>query len=77
MNAHNVRGFNNGIVVNHRFTHQDISTLVGVARETVSIEMGKLVQRKFITFVGHTMIFSDIVRLEQELRSSKTAPANN
>ncbi|NCN06554.1 MAG: Crp/Fnr family transcriptional regulator [Candidatus Pacebacteria bacterium] len=66
-----------GIVVNHRFTHQDISTLVGVARETVSIEMGKLVQRKFITFVGHTMIFSDIVRLEQELRSSKTAPANN
>ena len=29
-----------GIVVDHRFTQQDIATLVGVARETASIELG-------------------------------------
>lgn len=55
------------ISVDHRFTHQDISTLVGVARETVSIEMSKLAQRNLVTFVEHAMIFSDIAKLEQEL----------
>lgn len=55
------------IVVNHRFTHQDISTLVGVARETVSIEMGKLAEKKLVEFVDRAMIFSNIIKLEQEL----------
>lgn len=59
------------IVVDHRFTHQDISTLVGVARETVSIEMSKLAQKNLVAFVERAMIFSDIPKLEQELINTK------
>ena len=67
----------NKIVVNHRFTHQDISSLVGVSRETVSIEMGKLAQRNLVEFVEHAMIFSNIQKLEQELISAKDTLANS
>jgi len=67
----------NEIIVNHRFTHQDISSLVGVARETVSIEMGKLAQRNLVEFVEHAMIFSDIQKLEQELISPKNVASNS
>jgi len=59
------------IIVQHRFTHQDIASLVGVARETVSIELGKLAQKKLVEFVDHNMIFSNIAKLEQELISTK------
>ena len=58
-------------VVKHRFTHQDIATLVGVARETASIEMFKLSQRKLITYIGHSMEFKDMGRLERELLTVK------
>jgi CRP-like cAMP-binding protein len=67
----------NKIVVNHRFTHQDISSLVGVSRETVSIEMGKLAQRRLVEFVEHAMIFSDIQKLERELVDEKNTSTNS
>lgn len=54
-------------VVNHRFTHQDIATLVGIARETASIELGKLVKRKLVKYIDHSMEFPNVSLLEQEL----------
>lgn len=58
-------------VVKHRFTHQDIATLVGVARETASIEMVKLSKRKLVRYVDHSMVFKDMDGLEQELLTEK------
>jgi len=56
-----------GIVVNHRFTQQDIATLVGVARETASIEIGKIEKKKLVKYVNHSMLFRNIESLEFEL----------
>lgn len=58
-----------GILVNHRFTQQDIATLVGVARETASIEIGKIEKKGFIKYVDHSMIFKNIKDLELELNA--------
>ena len=58
-----------GIVVNHRFTHQDIATLVGVARETASIEIIKLEKKGLIEYIDHSMLFNNIKKLERELLS--------
>jgi CRP/FNR family transcriptional regulator, cyclic AMP receptor protein len=55
------------VVVKHRFTHQDVATLVGVARETTSLELSKLAKKNLVTFVEHAMIFSNVSLLEQEL----------
>lgn len=68
-------GADNGkqINVNHRFTHQDIATLVGVARETASIEMVKLEKRGLIEYSNHLMVFKSIDNLEKELISSHSS----
>lgn len=63
---------NNGIQVNHRFTQQDIATLVGVARETASIEMVKLEKKGLVKLVDHSMLFENIRKLELELTSDRT-----
>lgn len=55
------------IIVNHRFTQQDIATLVGVARETASLEMTKIEKKGLIKYVGHSMLFENINKLELEL----------
>lgn len=55
--------------VGHRFTHQDIATLVGVARETASIEMVKLEKRGLVEYSEHLMLLKSIKNLEQELLS--------
>lgn len=57
----------NGIVIRHRFTQQDIATLVGVARETASIELSKLERRGLVKYVDHSMSFENIRKLEAEL----------
>jgi CRP/FNR family transcriptional regulator, cyclic AMP receptor protein len=59
------------VIVKHRFTHQDVATLVGVARETTSLELSKLAKKKLVTFVEHAMIFSNVPLLEQELLQDK------
>lgn len=59
-----------GIIVNHRFTQQDVATLVGVARETASIEMAKLEQKGFMKYIDHSMIFDNIKKMEAELISN-------
>jgi CRP-like cAMP-binding protein len=55
------------IVVNHRFTQQDIATLVGVVRETASNEMIKLEKKGLVRYVDRLMVFDDMRRLELEL----------
>lgn len=59
-----------GVLVNHRFTQQDIATLVGVARETASGELVKLEKKGLIKYVDHAILFESIGKLEQELVSS-------
>jgi len=61
-----------GIVVDHRFTQQDIATLVGVARETASIEMGFLEKKGLVKYIDHSMIFENIKDLELELSAVGT-----
>ncbi|OGK62114.1 hypothetical protein A2334_04625 [Candidatus Roizmanbacteria bacterium RIFOXYB2_FULL_38_10] len=56
-----------GILVGHRFTQQDIATLVGVTRETASLEMIKLEKKKLIKYVDHSILFENIKNLELEL----------
>lgn len=58
-----------GIAINYRFTQQDIATLVGVARETVSIEMGILEKKGLVQYDNHSMIFKNVKNLELELTS--------
>lgn len=62
---------NKSIVVNHRFTQQDIATLVGVARETASNELSKLEKKGLVKYIDHSMIFNDMQKLELELTTSK------
>jgi len=57
------------IVVKHRFTHQDIATLVGVARETATTEINKLESKEFIKYVNHSIVYSNLDVLEEELYS--------
>lgn len=58
------------IIVHHRFTQQDIATLVGVARETAGIEMAKLQKKRLIKYIDHSMIFGNITLLNAELTSN-------
>lgn len=57
------------LIVKHRFTQQDIATLVGIARETASNEMGMLEKKGLVKYIDHSMIFKDIAKLESELVS--------
>jgi CRP/FNR family transcriptional regulator, cyclic AMP receptor protein len=59
-----------GIVVKHRFTQQDIATLVGIARETASNEMVKLEKKGLVKYVDHSMLFDNIKKLDAELFSN-------
>ena len=62
-----------GIIVNHRFTQQDIATLVGVTRETASIEIGKIEKKKLVKYVDHSMLFRNIKNLELELTTNNSS----
>jgi CRP/FNR family transcriptional regulator len=59
-----------GIIVNHRFTQQDIATLVGVARETASTEMSRLEKKGLVRYVDHSILFESIKALKSELTSN-------
>lgn len=60
-----------GVIVHHRFTQQDIATLVGVARETASNEMVILERKGLVKYIDHAMLFESINKLELELLSSR------
>ena len=61
----------NGIIVRHRFTQQDIATLVGIARETASNEMVKLEKKGLIKRIEHALLFDSIKKLTSELYSNR------
>lgn len=61
----------NGILVGHHFTQQDIATLVGVARETASIELVKLEKKGLIKHIDRSIQIENIKKLELELASSR------
>jgi len=63
----------NGILVKHRFTQQDIATLVGVARETASNELVKVEKKGLVEYINHSMYFKNIPKLEAELASNHKA----
>jgi len=60
------------VIVKLRFTHQNIASLVGVARETVSIELAKLAQSGLVEFIDRDIIFRDLAKLKQELISASS-----
>ncbi len=55
-----------GIIIQVPLTHQDIANLIGVARETVSIEMEKLQKKGFINHQGKYLIIKNIQKLKEE-----------
>ncbi len=56
-----------GFFVKHRFTQQDIATLVGIARETASLEMARLEKAGLVRYENHSMVFKNTKKLEREL----------
>ncbi len=60
-----------GIIVPNRFTQQDIATLVGIARETASIELIKLERKGLIKYIDHSILFESIKKLTSELYSNR------
>jgi CRP/FNR family transcriptional regulator len=64
--------YKKGIIVRHRFTQQDIATLVGVARETASNEMVKLEKKGLIKYIDHAILFENIEKLNEELISIRS-----
>jgi CRP-like cAMP-binding protein len=61
-----------GIIVRHRFTQQDLATLVGISRETASNEMVKLEKKGLVKYVDHAMEFSNVRKLNSELISIRS-----
>lgn len=57
------------ITINHRFTQQDIATLVGIARETTSNQFLKLETHGLIQRTNHLIIIENVKKLETELTS--------
>ena len=58
------------IIISNRFTHQDIATLVGVARETASNEIAKLEKKGLIEYSDRLIVFNNIRNMELELSSN-------
>lgn len=56
--------FNGNTRVKVPLTHRDIATLVGITRETTSLEMKKLEKEGLVTKSGRFIIITDLKRLE-------------
>lgn len=55
------------IVVRVPLTHKDIATMIGITRETTSLEMKKLERKGFITRQGKHLIIKNYKLLEEEV----------
>lgn len=55
-----------GIIIRVPLTHQDIAKLIGMARETVSIEMKKLQKRRLVNHKGKYLIVKNYQKLKEE-----------
>jgi CRP-like cAMP-binding protein len=54
------------MVIQVSLTHRDIASLLGLARETVSIEIKKLERKNLITYRGRHLVVKDISGLKKE-----------
>lgn len=57
----------NEIVIEVPLTHRDIATLVGITRETTSLEMKKLEKQGFLGRSGRLLTIKNIERFEKEI----------
>lgn len=57
---------NNKIVVQVALTHKDIGTLVGVTRETASLEMKKLEKKGIIGYHNRRIVIKNVKKLKEE-----------
>jgi len=55
-----------GIIIQVPLTHQDIANLIGVARETVSIEIEKLQKKGLINHKGRYLVIKNQEKLKEE-----------
>lgn len=55
-----------GLTIKLPLTHQDIAKLIGMARETVSIEMKKLQKMKIIDYRGKYLVVKNLQKLKGE-----------
>lgn len=54
------------MVIPLSLTHRDIAALIGVTRETVSIEIKKLEKKKILEYRGRLVVVKDAKRLRRE-----------
>lgn len=57
----------NEVVIEVPLTHRDIATLVGITRETTSLEMKKLEKQGFLGRLGRLLTIRNIERFEKEI----------
>lgn len=57
-----------GIVIQVPLTHRDISLLIGLTRETASVEIKKLERKGLIAYCGRLLVVKDKKGIEQESR---------
>ncbi len=55
------------IVIHVPLTHKDIATLVGITRETTSLEMKKLEKQGYISRNGRLLVINNMQKLEDEI----------
>lgn len=55
------------VTLPQKLTHQDVASLVGLSRETVSRELMHLKQRKLLDYANNTITIFDVKKLEQHL----------
>jgi CRP-like cAMP-binding protein len=67
--------YGNHILVKVPLTHHDIATLVGITRETTSLEMKKLEKQGFLERCGRLFVVKNLKRLEEALLISKSDTA--
>lgn len=60
---------NGQILLNKKFTHNEIATLAGLSREAVSIEMGKLKKKKLVSYKRSQVTLKDINKLREQLQT--------
>jgi CRP/FNR family transcriptional regulator len=55
------------LILRPYFTHQELATFIGLARETTSIEISKLEKQGLIAYQESSFVILDPARLEAEL----------
>ncbi|MGE5613927.1 MAG: Crp/Fnr family transcriptional regulator [Bacillota bacterium] len=58
---------NGGIIIRPRLTHDDMASLAGVARETVTKVFRKLEKKALITFENRRLVIKDLKSLQNEV----------